>query len=342
VAVLTIQLTKKQIDRFVNKLVSFSYGRKSSSNSFYGYVVTINPITEYKTDTTVEISCIGVTWPMQSGTPRFERNSTVPSIFSKVVSSYGLGVQIETHPYIWSAVAQCDLSDWEFVLHLADKIGFSVYTYRGVVRLIDAARVLRNTPVFQQFVRGDDVLDKSRELIDWTATTQSMNLRENIQPAFGFFEAGEPSSSRVKIERPYRLLTSTVTLNRDMSKVYEDAWNRRPEFWTQSGQARINGNALVAPGMNVSIKTSPFISQSNDFDGVWLVREVSHSLTHNSFQTLLSLSRDKGDEKIPSNNTQFSWFWNSSKGAPRVLKNESSGLWKSSWGSSPDIINGQS
>jgi len=42
-AAITTQLTKSQIDQFVGKPITFKYGSRVNVNTFYGYVITINP-----------------------------------------------------------------------------------------------------------------------------------------------------------------------------------------------------------------------------------------------------------------------------------------------------------
>lgn len=337
-ALITTQLTKKQVDRFVDKMISFSYGRTTNNSAFYGYIVSITPNRDYQTDTIVDISCIGVTWPLQSGTPRFTRNVTVPSLFSSVVTSHGLGCQVYSHSLVWPALAQTDGSDWEFLLELAARIGYAVYNYKGVVRLADPLRILRETPVFSQFIKGDDVLDKTRELLDWSPTTLSMNLRENLQPAFGYFTGGAPVTSNDRLVKPFKLMTDVPVTSKDMADTYVKAWNNRADYWNQQATARIHGNAQVVPGINVAIQASPRPVPVNEYDGVWLVRRVKHSFTHNSFQTQMVLSRDTLDTPTVPVNPQFRWFWNTASGSPRVVMDDTNKKWRSSWGSRVDVV----
>lgn len=341
-ALITTQLTKKQVDLFVDKMISFSFGRVTNNSTFYGYIVSITPNRGYQTDTIVDISCIGVTWPLQSGTPRFSRNITIPSMFSSVVTSHGLGCQVYSHSLVWPALAQTEGSDWEFLLDLAVRAGFAVYNYKGVVRLADPLRILRETPVFSQFIKGDDVLDKNRELLDWSPTTQSMNLRENLQPAFGFFTGGRPVVSQDRLVKPFKLMTDLPVTSRDMAESLVRAWNNRADYWNQQAEARIHGNAQLVPGINVAIQASPKPVPANEYDGVWLVRKVQHSLTHNSFQTQISLSRDTLTTPMVPVNPQFRWFWNASSGSPRVIKDDVNKKWRSSWGTRVDVVDAAS
>jgi hypothetical protein len=375
-AVVTTQLTKPQISRFVDKPISFNYGSSINSNTFYGYVVAITPNQNYQDDSIVDIACIGVTWPMQNGTQKFVRNITAPDMFAAIVTGgfrqdvstgYNLGAQVDTHSYVWPILAQSNESDWEYLLTLAERVGYAVYNYRGVVRMVKPLRILTETPVFASFIKGDQILDQTRTLLDWQATTQSLNVRQNILPSFGFFDGttaatsltptsagvlsafpqgsspvaaipvipATSSTSQSNLISPYSVRTDTPVKDRGMADTYSQAWKNRIDFWNEQAEARINGNARIVPGVNISVQVSGVQNAVNDYDGVWMVRGVKHTLTHSSFQTLLDLARDTTSKPV---NATDNWFWNVPRGAPKVIRDPATNKWKSSWGSSPEFI----
>jgi hypothetical protein len=327
-ATITTQLSKAQIDTYAGKTISFSYGPGSRRSMFYGYVLTVTPAQGYQTDTVVDINCLGTTWPMQSGQPRFFVNRTVPSIVAEIVRGYDLGVQVDEHQYVFSALAQTNESDWEFIRALAARIGYAIYIYGGLVRLVDPSRVQNETGIFQHYIKADDILDTSRGLLEFTPTTQSLNIRDNLQPAFGFLEAGEGRLSQA-LDRPFRLDTNRVVRDREMAEVYTEAWNRNVNAWNHQAAARINGDARLTPGITISVKVSATRSGINEHDGTWLVRGIEHSISHNSFQSQLSLARD--DTPAPFN-PDFRWFYATGPGEPRVLRSDAlEPRWVSSW-----------
>lgn len=327
---ITTQLTKTKIDRYVNKRISFTYGRRSRQMKFYGYVVSITPNQDYQQDTVVDIDCLGPTWVMQSGMPRLERNITAPNLFASVVTSskYRLGAQVDYHEYLWPALAQSDESDWEFLLTLAMRVGYAVYNYQGVVRLVRPLRILQETPVFQSYIRADDVLDPTRSLLEWEATTQSLKLRENIKPAFGYFDGTVAATSPQVEGAPQRIRTDTPIRDRQMAAAYQQAWDNRIDYWNQQAVARINGDAKVVPGTNIAVQISGVQAGANDYDGVWMVRGVQHSLTHSTFQTQLDLARDSTRTPV---NRNSAWFWEGRDG--KVYATADGNGWYSQWGS---------
>jgi hypothetical protein len=247
-------------------------------------------------------------------------------------------------------LAQSSESDWGFLLTLAMRVGYAVYNYQGVVRMVRPLRVLTETPVFASYIKGDQILDQTRALLDWAATTQSLQLRDNVRPTFGFFDGTvaattqQPTSTgspvvpitSTNLVSPFRIETDTPVKDRNMADTYSQAWSNRIDFWNEQAEARINGNARIVPGVNISVQVSGVPNGKNEYDGVWLIRGVKHVLTHNSFQTSLSLARDTTSSPL---NVNTNWFWNVPRGAPRVLRDPVTNKWKSSWGAQPEFIN---
>jgi hypothetical protein len=337
-AVITTQLTKTQIDQFVGKPITFKYGSRVNANAFYGYVITINPSQNYKQDAIVDIACLGPTWTMQAGRPRTFTNTKVHDAAAALVLPHKLGLQADVHMYSWPSLAQTDESDWSYLKTLAHRVGYCVYVHKGIVRFVNPDRIIRDTGSFQHYVRSDDILDTSRQLLEFNPTTQSLRIRDNMKPSYGYFEGTDPQVFGDLSVYPHRMTTDTPVKGKDMASVYSDAWDKRVDFWNHQATARINGNANVIPGMNISIQLGNGLAGKNEHDGVWMVRGVEHSLTNNSFQTVLDLARDR--ITVKSTNIDFSWFFSRSpQGNPRLNIVEINNLkrWKSSWDSS-DVI----
>lgn len=335
VAKITTLLTKKQTERFLDKPISFRFGRKSSPSTFEGYVVDVSPNQEYQKDSVYDLTCLGPTKVMQSGTPRFEVNRTVPALFAEIVNGYDIGVQVDSHPFAWPALSQTSESDWQFINLLAERIGYAVYYYKGLVRLVKPSRVLRETPVYRSFIKGDDVLDPTRALFDWSAHSESPTLRDNVVPSFGYFDGTSPALSKpISTDDPYNFRSDAPVLSKAMSDAYTEAFQGSLALWNQSASARVNGDASLVAGVVVSIQVSASQVSRSEFDGLWLVRAAEHSLTHTAFQTNLTLGRDP---RFPPQTAKTNWFWQG-RGKPQVLKDAATGMWRSSWGRIPDVI----
>jgi hypothetical protein len=351
-AVITTQLSKSKISSYINKRIQFTYGSKRSSKVFYGYVITVNVNQEYQQDAMVDILCLGPSWPMQSGTPKFFVSRTAPDVFADIVAKHNLGCQTYTHPYNWPALAQTTESDWEFIQTLATRVGYVIYMSDAVVRLVDPHQIVTKTGIFRRYIRADDLLDPSRQLLDFSPTSQSLRIRDNIAPTFGYFEGTVAAVSKpfgisnninqvlptgitniiiplISNPPPYRFSTEVPIQDKAMATAYSDAWQKMPDFWNLQASARINGDVLVVPGVNIDIQVSSNSSGKNEYDGAWLVRGIEHSFTNNSFQTQLKLAKDASNN-TPANVDPSLIYTNTVQGNPKVQANEL-GFWQSTW-----------
>lgn len=332
-AVITTKLTKTQAKEFLDKTVSFSYGPVTNRGSFFGYVSVVSPSRSYQQDLTYDITCLGVTKPLQTGEPRFFRNRTGPEIAAEIVGAHRLGFYSDFHGFRWPSVGQTGESDWNLVCEVAVLCGFSVFVDQGVVRLVNSDHALRTQAPVVHLLKGDQVLDRGRELLDFNPVDKSTTLRPNIVPSYGYFNPSGDPAVTTNSESETRLVTDVPILSKGMADTLVTAFQKSSQKWNQTASARIIGNPSIKPGMTVSIQLGGSSVVANDYDGVWLVKGVEHSLTHNSFQTNLSLGRDT---KHRPTNTAFQQFYsNVSQGKPKVLldsSNPDSKRWKSSWG----------
>lgn len=326
---ISARIAQPDSKRLIDKPIAFRYGPRVNEGTFYGYVVEAQPSADYKVDKMVDLHCFGPTWRMQSGKPRVSKGR-VASMAAQIVGEHRLGFQGDLDSYEWPVLAQSHLSDWEYINHLASRVGFSVYYDTGVVRFVDARRVLRTTIPVARLLKGDDVFDTSRQLFSFDGGNTSDRLRTKQPPSFGFFVNGVPTTNNPQTY-PYRFETRAVVKNREMAAAYQAAWERKTDTWSQAATARILGDPRISPGLLVSIDLSGSHTIKNEFDGLWLVDAVEHSLNKSSFQTKLTLVRDKDRGEVVNTNYQTLWGTN---GKPRLLQVEiEPGVqgWASSW-----------
>lgn len=335
-AIITTQLDKEKMDSLVDKVVTFTFGQRGGLHTFFGYVSRINPSRNYQTDTVADIVCLGTTWVLRTGRPRFFTNQQVPQVGAAIVSSGNLGYLANGGGYAWPSLAQSDDSDWAFLSDLAVRAGRMLVQRRGVVMLLDPLRILREEGPYLQLLKGDDILDTTRQLLDFQPTSTSANLRENVRPTFGYFQGGVASLTH-PVGAPFVFNADFPVESKEMADAYDESWYRKVSFWNQSASARIQGNATITAGVMVSIHLTGTTQIRNDYDGMWLVTRVTHSITHNSFQTQLDLARDDKDQTQRRANVSsvFPGFFHGAKpGDPNVLLSvvdTGNKRWVSSW-----------
>lgn len=325
-AIITTKLAATEVEALKDKTIAFTYGPRANQATFHGYVNTITVSKTYQRDGVYDIACFGCTSPLQEGRPRFFVDKTGPQIVSEIVTSHNLGVQVDEHAFRFPSYAQTDDTDWATIVDVASNFGWAVYTHNGVVRMADPSRLLTETGPVLRLIRGNDVLDKTRQLLDFMPESKSDTLASLVTPVFAFFD-GDKVALTHKIDKKHRLYTDSPSLNRAMAEIGVKMWESNPTAWTQHAQGRIQGNPKITPGVVVDIQSTGSSVIEHDYDGAWLVRGVQHILTAKSFQTLLTLSRKEG---VKTSTTEYRPFWtNAITGRPQVVRNGD--VWESSW-----------
>ena len=77
--------------------------------------------------------------------------------------------------------------------------------------------------------------------------------------------------------------------------------------WKQYAIARIWGDADIYPGMCVEVITTNKAYLRTKYDGKWMVRQTSHNMDRQSYQTLLSLARPSGTAQVTT--PSYVPFW---------------------------------
>lgn len=339
-AVISLQFQQSQIDSYTNKPISFTYGPPERFGRFYGYVTSPMPTRGYKSDLALTLECTGITWTMRYGQPRFWRDRQAELVVKELVEGYHLGLMldeflVENRGYRWHAIGQTDETDFQMCTKLAQRLGFCLFVTDGVVRLVDPVKALRTTGAFVTLTQGDEVNDNTRDLFDWAPSTQSLETRVSQLPRYAYFgKAGASySAAYTSADETERFETHHVVTDPLMAQAHRQAWSTRPRRWSQQATARIRGHAGVLPGTLVNISTSTSSVIRNDYDGLWLVLGVKHSLTQGSFQSELTLAREPTFSRRNVGDYR-EWYQASRLAQPLITRRSLPGgsfRWESSW-----------
>lgn len=333
-AIISVTLTTPQVNSLQDSTIKFTYGPRLALSTFYGYISEIAPSRNYQENMMYDLTCTGATRPLQEyGKPRFYTKKTITAIVADLITQRHLGVQVEQSDFQFASLAQTSQSDWEFILAVAKLAGFSVYNYQGVVRIVNPMRILNESGPSIRLIKGDEVLDKSRVLLDFQPIAYSTKKPKHTQPAFGYFNNGNPQVTHVPDEN-YNFHSDTPILDKSMADFFVKAWDSNSDYWVQKATARIQGNTSIHPGVMVSVQISGSSVIQHDYDGLWLVQGTRHSITAGSFQTSLVMARD--NKKRLANTDTKPWT-QTAQGHPQMSQKSVEDDWQSSW-KTPEYI----
>ena len=109
---------------------------------FYGYIDTTVE-TSTSGESSIEIYFLSASSIMRNGSARVWSDQTPFTIASDLLSSYGLGLEMDKLPNAMASFAQADQSDWEALRNLAVLNGLSLTASGPIVRLKDVVNTVR-------------------------------------------------------------------------------------------------------------------------------------------------------------------------------------------------------
>jgi phage protein D len=123
--------------------ISVSYSAPSAVGVLNGYVHDYRPITGTKgKGTQVQIISTGLV--LKTRRSRVFSNLTASNIVKRIADENGLRSDIEPHPRIFHQVAQAGCSDWELLVDLARRIGYSVRVEGVTLQFVSRATLARH------------------------------------------------------------------------------------------------------------------------------------------------------------------------------------------------------
>lgn len=295
---ITLRVSSRDTDRLLTSLVSFSFGSGAGAGAFYGYVYGVSKGQKYGTDTLVTINCVGVSKETKSlSVPRVYNQVIADQVAKSEASSSGMAY-FTSNPSDFKVdrLITSGYSSWVVITtacalkgNFVSPIGGTIYSF-NVRSLLDSLIINRFLSKSAKY--GDGSVGT---ILDFDAGISEAS--DSGPVSYGYFNANnEAVITTVGGNGEYRdsdWVTSLFVA--DHRSVGRDSWVRS---WSHSATARIEGEGSIYPGSVVSVSTGASHTVSDVWDGPWVVTAVKHELSSGSFQTQLSVVRDK-PRKVP-------------------------------------------
>lgn len=284
--------------------ISFLYGMAPRSEVFCGYVTDVAEEQNDSGVLTWTMGFVGPTKPMQLGAPRFWTQRTIPSAVETLSYLSYLGFAGHSHDHIWPALAQTSDSDWQMIVSLATRLGWSIYNRYGIVQLYDPLQLFRDqgpaaTLISETYTLAKASLDEERVLLEFDPTeeAESSTVQRGLKVAY-FNDSQLQVALQKGKHSGYRFLNDFVIRNAEEATLYVNGKDSDSSKWAQTAKARIMGNASLFSGMTVDVMTTNPKYYTGKFNGRWLIRGIQHKMDRQSFQSNVMLARPGGSEQV--------------------------------------------
>lgn len=296
---------------YLNAPVNVGWFQESMGHNFKGYVVFVDPQytnrqgeVNHSPFQLTTIHCLGASYDMKGKVTKAWEEPTLHSVVKELAEKYQYSYSIPEDDFKYVRLVQSEESDWEFLVRVADSLGYVVTLHETHIHVFDRYRAV-----------GRQI---SMHLLETVANSRDMKMRPGrvltFRGTFGNITAAGNSNDEIisSMDSSGNLVTVTTEgrgsgLGRALESRFTDqlALNlvsasyaeghleaRTRNKFTFSANIELTGTAGIKPGGVVDLRKF-----NSNFDGVWYVSSVCHTLTFDKYTTEITVLRDSTSEE---------------------------------------------
>lgn len=308
---LTIRMNgipSKAITDYISAPIEFTLSSgPGRSQNFYGYVLYVEP--EYSSSSpivneamfyTAKIVCFGASVSMKNTTSRVWGSTTIYRVAQELAEKYEFSLSCIKDPFVIPNLVQSNESDWEMLVRVCETYGYSMTTHGTHLNIWDPFRSIGRRQSYEALIPQNaysgpipgGILEFKGTFGQLTPEGESYRYEVTSLDDAGRIvtvsEAGMdtvPSWSGYATPSAY---TSNLSANpssvEEAEKIIEAERKKNFPF---NAEVRISAGAGVIPGGVVTVN-----GYESNFEGVWYVTKVKHTIGGSSYYTDLLVSRD--------------------------------------------------
>jgi len=274
---------------------------------FYGYVAYISPESQARQGLinnspfqTAHLTCVGASYDMKAQKNKAWDNVSLPTIVSTLASSYNYSYSVFNDPFVWSRLVQSKQSDWEFLANAVKALGYGMTINGTHIHVYDPHKALsRQLPYVElKTLRGAEnspeyfpgrIMEFTGTFGDITPDGTSSDFEyiglDNTGDTITATSAEEHSLLGEKVSSRFTHQIGTNITSVEMLRKFAEASGRVLYPYT----ANVVTTGIAEPVPNSVAKIDNYDS---NFDGYWLVKEVTHTVTRANYVTEMKLVTD--------------------------------------------------
>lgn len=162
--------------------IRFSWTQGPNTNNWVGYVSFVKKTVAGQIEETMEVHCIGATFPLKESAAKVFRDKSIPQMVEELVTSFGFKFVGEDNGIIFDQLAIAGHSYWEWIMEHAKSIGYGVlvdkmvFYFRPLDKLID--QNITNVPVLSMNSKQQGI---NNEFLDRTLDSFKVLNGEHIE-----------------------------------------------------------------------------------------------------------------------------------------------------------------
>jgi hypothetical protein len=309
--ILTIHLNgipSKAITDYVGAPVRFTLNSGPGRyQEFVGYVLYVEP--EYNSSAPIvnqsmfysaRVICFGASVSMKSTRSRVWGATTIYKIAQEIAARYKFSLSVIKDEFIIRNAVQANESDWEFLVRLCETYGYSMTVHGTHMRIWDPFKAIGRRASFERLVPQNTyagptpgaILKLTGTFGYLTPDGESYKYRvSSIDDNGSITIVSDPENGPVPSWSGYgetpqyisTLVDSAMSIGEGQKLIEAE----RKKNFAFNAHVQISAGAGIVPGGIVSVD-----GYEANFEGLWYVRDVKHSVGGSTYGTELMISRD--------------------------------------------------
>lgn len=278
---------------------------------FTGYVayVEVESLTRMGTvnDSLIQMAkvvCFGSSYQMKSIRSTTYIKKTMKQLTETIAAKYNFSYSVPSNNYVFPIISQQSISDWELLVNTAKQIGYAVTANTTHLNVYDPfSSYVKTAPTtIIRTLNSDNGVEKNPgniyeftgffgdltphgEAADWTLKSLD-NLGKEVRISS---TQNSPSGLGAKLPARFTHELTTNTTSKASLEQYVKKYTR--EAYPMTAVAKVVGISTAMPGRLVLLD-----SYNSEFDGYWLVEEVTHHINDKHYITTLKLKTDSSNQ----------------------------------------------
>ena len=279
---------------------------------FTGYVAYVEMEARAKMGTVnnsliqmAKVVCFGSSYQMKSIKNKTYAKKSIKQLVSSMANTYNFSYSVPNNNYVFPLLSQAGVSDWEFLVSVANQIGYTVTAHGTHLNVYDSFssyfKLLPAIPL--QTLNGDKGTERLPGNIyefkgvfgqvtpEGNAADWVIKSLDNLGKEISYSSTQDKDSGlgdRFKSRFTNEIVVNTTT--QDSLKEYIKKYTR--ESYPMTATASVIGVSNAMPGRLVNV--GPYESR---FDGYWIIEEAVHHVNSKHYITTLKLKTDSTNEK---------------------------------------------
>jgi phage protein D len=285
------------------------------SFDFTGYVSDVRPESQTSQGTVNHspfqnsvLVCLGASYEMRGARSRVWESATLATVVGEFAQRYGFSADVPTGDVLYNPIVQSQESDWQFLVRYAKLLGYAVNVHGTHIHIYDPHMAADRVTSFHRLVtvratRGNvapvpgQVADFRGSFSEHSHDGLYKNTIVTVDQDGGEFDVSTQEIQGIEGEARFEnRINEHVNSYAQAVRVIDAASKQAYDY---QATAIVSGVAGCVPGGIIFLT-----DYAAEFNGLWYVREVCHSISTGVFQSTLQLARNKTSELDTFQNTE--------------------------------------